>query len=43
MAEEETNGALNGGSVLEATCMLMEMMETMRRQNDERAKEFRRG
>ena len=43
MVEEETNGASIRGSPSEATRMLKEIMETMRRQNDEHAKEFRRG
>jgi len=42
MAEEEANGVANGVSLPEVTRMLMEMMETMRRQNDERAEEFRK-
>jgi len=37
-AEEEANG----GPPLDTTQMLMEMMEVMTRQNDERAEEFRR-
>jgi len=41
-AEDEANGAPNGGSPRDTTRMLMEMMKAMRRQNDERAEEFRR-
>jgi len=36
--EEEANGA----PLLDATHVLMEMMEVMRRQNEERVEEFRR-
>ena len=39
MAGEEANGVFNGGSPNENTRTLMEMMETMRRQNGERREE----
>jgi len=40
--EEEVGGAQNEGSSSDTIRMLMEMMETMRRQNDECAEAFRR-
>ena len=43
MAEEEPIGVSNGEPPPEATRVLMEMMETIKRQNEERAEEFRRG
>jgi len=43
MTEEEPIRVSNGEPPPKATCVLMEMMKTMRRQNEERAEEFRRG